>query len=86
MTQPLLVRGFQWMTNEELENWKNMACVLEVDLEYPEELHDLHNDYPLAPERIRKGGVEKLFPNLMNKMKYILHHYIILQPLLDTNN
>ena len=25
-------------------------CALEVDLEYPKELHDLHNDYPLAPE------------------------------------
>ena len=26
--------------------------VLEVDLEYPEKLHDIHNDYPLAPEKI----------------------------------
>ena len=25
---------------------------LEVDLEYPEELHDLHNNYPCAPEKI----------------------------------
>ena len=27
--------------------------ILEVDLEYPSELHDLHNDYPLAPEKIK---------------------------------
>ena len=25
---------------------------LEVDLEYPKELHQLHNDYPLAPDKI----------------------------------
>ena len=28
------------------------GCVLEVDLEYPKELHELHNDYPLAPDKI----------------------------------
>ena len=25
---------------------------LEVGLEYPDELHLLHNDYPLAPEKL----------------------------------
>ena len=28
------------------------GCVLEVDLEYPKELHELHKDYPLAPDKI----------------------------------
>ena len=28
------------------------SCVLKVDLEYPKELHELHNDYPLAPDKI----------------------------------
>ena len=26
--------------------------ILEVDLEYPDQLHELHNDYPLAPEEL----------------------------------
>ena len=48
--------------------------MLEVDLEYPHELHDLHNDYPLAPEKMTVNKVEKLIPNLGNKTKYILHY------------
>ena len=28
------------------------GCVLEVDLKYPKELRELHNDYPLAPDKI----------------------------------
>ena len=30
----------------------NKGLLIEVDLEYPKELHDLHNDYPLAAERV----------------------------------
>ena len=43
-------------------------------MEYPWELHDLHNDYPLAPEILKIGGVEKLIPNLWDKEKYVVHH------------
>ena len=53
---------------------ENHSCILEVDLEYPKELHDLHNDYPLAPELMEVNKIEKLIPNLNNKTNYIIHH------------
>ena len=62
------------MEEKELGHWEDTPCILEVDLEYPRDLHDLHNDYPLAPERLKIGGVEKLIPNLWDKEKYIVHH------------
>ena len=46
------------MTDNELDDWKHLSCFLEVDLEYPEDLHDLHNAYPLAPERVKIGNVK----------------------------
>ena len=55
------------MVQDELNIWKNHSCILEVDLEYPKELHDLHNDYPLAPELMEVNKIEKLIPNLNNK-------------------
>ena len=81
MSKLLPVRGFRWMSAEELVDWKNVTskegfgCILEVDLEYPKELHDLHSDYPLAPESIVPEGskVSKLIPNLNNKTKYVVH-------------
>ena len=74
MCKPLPTKGFRWMNREELKDWKSMPCILEVDLEYPEHLHDLHNDYPLAPERVTVNKVEKLIPNLNDKKNYVIHH------------
>ncbi|XP_072033379.1 uncharacterized protein [Amphiura filiformis] len=73
MSQPLPTGGFKWMTASELRDWRLWPCIVEVDLEYPNELHDLHNDYPLAPERLVIGKVEKLVPNLRGKKKYVIH-------------
>ncbi len=67
------------MTDEELSDWEKTPCDLEVDIEYPEELHDLHNDMPLTPEHIVVGKVKKLIPNLHNKEKYIIHHRVLKQ-------
>ena len=74
MSKPLPIDCFRFMNNEEMKNWESMPCILEVDLEYPEHLHDLHNDYPLAPERVTVNKVEKLIPNLNDKKNYVIHH------------
>ena len=74
MMKPLPVGNFKWMDEKELGHWEDFPCILEVDLEYPWKLHDLHNDYPLAPERLKIKNVEKLIPNLWDKKKYIIHH------------
>ena len=74
MMKPLPVGDFTWMGEEELKHWEDFPCILEVDLDYPQDLHDLHNDYPLAPERLKIENVEKLIPNLSDKKNYVLHH------------
>ena len=89
MSQKLPVHSFKWMSNKEIENifnnqivqvWKKTPCILEVDLEYPEELHDLHNDYPLCPERVEcDKGVKKLIPNLRDKNNYVVHYKTLMQ-------
>ncbi|XP_065654917.1 uncharacterized protein LOC136081522 [Hydra vulgaris] len=74
MSKPLSTHGFKWMDENEIENWKSVPCILEVDLDYPESLHDEHNDYPLAPERVKVNKVEKLFPNLNHKKNYVIYY------------
>ena len=74
MCKKLPIDNFKWMSDQELLNWRTGGCILEVDLEYPKELHDLHNDYPLAPESLKVNNVEKLIPNLNDKKKYVVHY------------
>ena len=61
MSKPLPSHGFRWMELSELKNWENHSGILEVDLEYPRNLHDLHSDYPLALEQIKVNKVKKAF-------------------------
>jgi hypothetical protein len=62
MSQALPLGDFRWLTGEEMravdwEHWNpetsDTGYIFELDLFYPSELHNDHNDYPLAPERIR---------------------------------
>ena len=62
--QCLPYAGFEWLSEEEIDGFDFSLVdgdslngyILEVDLEYPNELHDLHNDYPLAPEKLKVGS------------------------------
>ena len=40
---------------------------LEVDVQYPEKLHDIFNELPFLPERVKIEKVEKLVANLHDK-------------------
>ena len=48
----------EWLENVDefdvnsINEKSKIGYFLEVDLEYPNELHELHNDYPLAPEKL----------------------------------
>ena len=80
----LPIDSFKWEKAELPKNYDiagNKGYLLEVDLEYPEYLHDINNDYPWAPEHLQIGKVKKLAPNLRNKTCYVLDidnlsHYI----------
>eukprot|EP01051_Picozoa_sp_SAG22_P001042 SAG22_NODE_36_length_27184_cov_65.870076_9_plen_277_part_00 len=57
MIQKLPQSDFKWCDEKDIDKlisqYKDgdQGCFVKVDLEYPEHLHDLHNDYPLAPGR-----------------------------------
>ncbi|GBN71512.1 hypothetical protein AVEN_259249-1 [Araneus ventricosus] len=79
MSQPLPVNNFEWLSPEEISlqqicqtpNDATTGCILEVDMEYPPELHDLHINYPLAPERmtITPKMLSPTALNILNEMK-----------------
>ena len=61
MSQYLTTGNFKWMTDKEISKidlgkYKadgKKGLILEVDLQYPQELHDIHNDYPVAPDKVK---------------------------------
>lgn len=84
MTQMLPKSEFRWLNDDEIKNFdcklvddnSNKGYVLEVDLQYPSEFHDLHNDLPFCPENMKppNGKFKKLIPNLNDKNKYVIHY------------
>ena len=82
MSQSLPYGNFQWdnpelYTTEYILNIKDddVGYVLEVDLDYPSSIHDLHNDLPFCPENIVTPGckIPKLIAHLNSKKKYTIH-------------
>ena len=60
MSESLPTKDFTWLTENEWNgiDWlaqaddQELGYFIECDLNYPRELHDLHNDYPLAAEKL----------------------------------
>ena len=46
---------------------------LGVDIQYPENLHNFHNDLPFLPERTKIGKVKRVVANLHDKKEYVIH-------------
>ncbi|XP_068737901.1 uncharacterized protein [Montipora capricornis] len=79
MSQYLPTGGFRWMTEKQIDNIdlgkykedSKKGLILEVDLTYPKELHDLHNDYPLAPEKVKvtENMLSEYCKNIAKKYK-----------------
>ena len=88
MSQNLPTHGFKWMkditlekvdeildkTNHSMSNNGKKGYIFEVDLEYPKNLWEKHNDYPLAPENIKVNGVEKLICHFKPRKNYVVHY------------
>ena len=58
MSKYLPYGRFKWFKNADnfdinsISQKSPIGYILDVDLEYPNDLHVLHNDYPLAPEKL----------------------------------
>ena len=61
MSQYLPTGNFKWLSQKRIKKTNlgkytensDKGLILEVDLEYPQDLHNLHNDFPLGPEKIK---------------------------------
>ena len=90
MSKKLPIRGFKWMSdiseidgrfvNNYDEN-DGKGYVLEVDVDYPQELYELHSDMPFLPERMVINNTKKLVRNLCNKKNYVVHISVLKQAL-----
>ena len=82
MSQKLSVKHFEWIKdtsqfNEDfIKNYNKESdegYFLEVDVLYLEKLHQVQNDLPFLPERMKIEKVKKLAADLHDKTEYVIH-------------
>ena len=84
MSFSLPLNQFKWMTPEGIENVDELAipegtstdCILEVDPEYPNELHDSQNDFPFCPQWLKTTYIK----NVAKKLMGTLHDKFLICP------
>lgn len=87
MTQYLPYGGFKWVENfNENFEWAvkdeaDVGYILEVDLEYPKNLHNKHKDLPFCAEKMAPPGSKqkKLLTTLHPKSRYVIHYRALRQ-------
>ena len=82
MSEPLPVNGFERLEDlfkidedfiKSYDKDSDKGCILEVDMEYPQNLYDLRSDLPFLPERMKIDICTKLVCNLYNKEIHVVH-------------
>ena len=92
MSKKLPVRNFKWIEKDDLliitedfiKNYNensDRGYILEVDGEYPKNLHKLHSDLPFLPERMEINKCTKLCCTVQNKKNYAIHILALKQAL-----
>ena len=90
MTGKLPVRGFRWMDDiskmdedfvRGYDKNDNKGYILKVDVDYPNELQNLHSDLPFLPERMVINNTKKLVCNSQDKKNYVVHINVLKQAL-----
>ena len=84
MSKKLHVGNFKWIEKDDVSKFdeefvknydenSDKGYILEVDVEYPENIRMLHSDLPFLPERMKIGKCSKLVCTTQNKENYVVH-------------
>lgn len=88
MMQYLPLDGFEWIdvtsfnekTIGDISQDSMYGYIFEVDLDYPDSIHEYHQDYPMCAENMlvpETKNDRKLLLTLFNKKKYVIHYRML---------